>query len=267
MTMEQKLLLIIDPTADSQPAVDRLCDRIINQPTYKPEIAVLFTTDANAAMQMDNKETGFCDLSTLEALVQPLKDAGVDPEISYSWNTDWAETILGCASAKESTSIMVSHPGRNANRAISDDFWYLIRHSTIPVGILQETPPTKENKKILVSMDLQDNKLQGLNKRLFETSQRLSEIFNAEIHLANAYRSSAQYPDRGKIVALTGLANENIHLRAGEPDEALAEITAEISPNLIIFGATRRTGLRAALRGRKIGQILKTINRDLLVVA
>lgn len=259
MSMEQKLLLIVDPTAVSQPAVDRLCDRMVNQPSYKPEICVLFTTDA--------KETGFYDHSNLDAIIQPLREAGVTLETSYSWNTDWAETILSCAEAKDATSIMVSHPGRNANQAISDDFWYLIRHSKVPVGILQETPPSKENKKILVSMDLQDNQLHGLNKRIFETSQQLSEIFNAEIHLANAYRSSAQYPDRGKIVALTGLANENIHLKAGEPDEALAEITAEISPNLIIFGATRRTGIRAALRGRKIGQILKTINRDLLVVA
>ena len=46
----------------------------------------------------------------------------------------------------------------------------------------------------------------------------------------------------------------------------LHEVARELDPDMFIVGATRRTGIRAAMRGRKLGDILMTIEHDLLVI-
>ncbi len=266
MALEEKLLIVVDPTSDSNPAVDRIVNLSkLGIPGYNPRVTLLFAIDHSSADTSADNPAIYRDDKYLVSLTAPLKAAGLNFSVRISWSREWADSVLFSAQAEGATAIMVSHPGEKTSQTLSDEFWHLIRNASVPVGFIQNSAaPTRKN--ILVSMDIQDRELDGLNQRIMDAGLSISKLYGAELHLAHAYGSSSSYPDRGRIVALTGLPNENIHLRSGEPDEALADVTRTLKPDMIVIGATRRTGIRAALRGRKISRIFRNIKQDIFVI-
>lgn len=266
MSLEDKLLVVVDPTTDANPAIDRVVN-LLQQGVHdtKPEITLLFIVDSSSADTSADNPAIYKDDDYLFKLITPLRDLSISPSVRISWSSEWADSVLFSATEVNATTILFSHPGEKASRSMSDEFWKLIRNSTVPVGVIQTSNKPKR-KNILVAIDLQDKELIGLNRRLFEAGKSIAKVYGAELHLAHAYGSSSTYPDRGKIVALTGLPNQNIHLRAGEPDEALALVAKELSPDLVLIGASRRTGIKAALRGHKIGKILRKVPQDIFVI-
>ncbi|KJS06819.1 MAG: hypothetical protein VR73_09865 [Gammaproteobacteria bacterium BRH_c0] len=266
MALEEKLLIVVNPAASKQPALDRAVN-IAQAGIYEfsPEIHLLVTVDQSSTDARADNDAVYRDGQWLNAVTQQLQSGGIEPHIRISWSKDWADSILYSAGVLGVSSIVVSHPGKSANRAFSDEFWYLVRNAPIPVSVVQSARAPK-GRPVIIAMDLQDQKLSELNKRILTAGQLAARIYGSELHCINAYQDSLNYPDRAKLAELTGIPNERIHLKAGEPYTALHELAEKLDPDLFIVGATRRTGFRAALRGRKLGDILMTIEHDLLVI-
>ena len=266
MALEKKLLIVIDPTLDTQPAVDRVINLVeLGSTDYKPEVVLLVTADINsprigpAGLSIDGQ--------LIDQAVEGLRNVGIAPEVRFSWSREWAETILATAEETGATSLMLSHPGAESAQAMTDDFWQLIRNTSVPVGIIQQSDKPR-CETILASINIQDQseERRALNRKIGEAGKALARTYNAQLHLANAYGGSTDYPDRGRLVSETGLPNEQIHLVSGEPEEGIAEITRELDPDVIIIGATHRRGIKAALRGRKMSRIFRAVNKDIVVV-
>ena len=266
MALEKKLLIVIDPTLDQQPAVDRVINLLkLGSGDYKPDVSLLVTADLSsleAQHAIITREGNF-----IGAIVDQLASHGVQPEVRFAWTTDWADTVLETVETVGATSLMISHPGAESVKAMTDAFWQLIRNTSVPVGIIQNTDKPK-CETILASINIQDQseERRALNRRIGETGKMMAKTYNAQLHLANAYGSSSSYPDRGRLVSETGLPNENIHLVAGEPEEGIAEATQKLNPDVIIIGATHRRGFKAALRGRKMSRIFQAVDRDIIIV-
>jgi universal stress protein E len=228
-------------------------------------VVVLFIMDAISTDTSAGNEAIYRDETYISDIVAPLREHGIKVTVRISWSKDWADSILHSANTVNATSIMISFPGGDANKTMGDDFWYLMRNSSVPVAFIQ---PTEQSalRKVLMAMDLTDPEIKGLNSRIMETGMSLAAAYGAELHLGCAYGDSTKYPDRGRIVNLTGLPNEHIHFEIGEADGGLAVISQKIEPDLLIIGATRRTGIKAALRGKKISRIVSKIKHDIIVV-
>jgi len=266
MSLERKLLIVVDPTSSAHPAFDRAVSLVnADPPASRPAVTLLFAVDHSTRDISAGNKAVYCDDAFLHTLSSRLKEVGVTPEIRISWSKDWAESILFTAEEVGASSIMVPHPGSTPGRSLSDEFWYLIRNSPVPVGILQGTT-ARQRKDVLVALDFQDQKLNDLNRRILEAGKLVANRYGAQLHVANAYGTSSTYPDRARLIAETGLPNENIHLMSGDPSAILAEVSKKLTPDLIMIGATRRTGIKAAMRGRKITQILNTIPQDIFII-
>lgn len=264
MTLERKPLIVVDPSSNSQPTVDRVAQMAQTDiPDYQG-VTVLVAVDQSSADTGASNEAIYRDGNWLRSIAERLESAGVKPEVRISWSREWADSILYTASAVSATAVIVPHPGGDDDQEFSDEFWYLIRNSPVPVGIIRAHSDS-HRKTIMIAMDLQDKSISELNKRLIDAGKLAASHYNAELHLASAYGSSERYPDRAKIIADTGIANDNIHLVAGGPDD-LTEVSQRLDPDLIMIGATRRTGIRAALRGRKMTKILRSLKQDIFVI-
>jgi len=267
MALETRLLAVVDPSSDNHPTIDRVIHQVnADLANYKPEVTLLLAIDQSSADTQATNSNIYRDEKFLQDIAAPLRELGLSTSVRISWSRDWADSIIANAETVDANTVLVSHPGEKASRSLSDEYWHLIRHCPVPVGIIQSNIPVDTTKTVVVAMDVQDSKLEGLNQRILKTGKLVAEMHGAELHLINAYGDSSSYPDRAKIVTATGLANDHIHLRAGEPDAVVTEICRDLNPELVIIGATRRTGLKAALRGRKIGEILKNIRRHVYVV-
>ncbi len=266
MATQEKMLIVVNPAASQQPAVDRVENIARNSPfTELPEVTLLVAVDPSSTDTRADNAAVYRDDEWLSTLKARLADAKLSPQVRISWSREWADAILYSAAQISAHSILVSHPGKSANKSFSDEFWYLVRNSPLPVSVVQSARAPK-GRPVVVSMDLQARELSDLNQRILEAGRVASQMYGGELHLVNAYQDSMNYPDRGRLVELTGIPNERIHLKAGEVYSVLHEVARELDPDMFIVGATRRTGIRAAMRGRKLGDILMTIEHDLLVI-
>lgn len=265
MNLHENVLIIVDPTDDFHPAVAGIVNRASVMPDHKPDVTLMLAIDPEGSDTSADNDAMYRDEQFIKDLAAPLQEVGIKPSIRISWSGEFADSILYSVEKTGASVVMVSQPGEKVSRSLTDEFWHLLRNTHVPVGIIRrEVKPAR--KHILVAMDLQDKELEGLNKRIFEGGRKVAQAHGAQLHLVNAYGGSRSYPDRGRLVRLTGLPNENIHLRAGEVEDALAEVTRELEPDMLMIGATRRTGFKAALRGRKISRILKNVPYDIYVI-
>lgn len=266
MNLERKPLIVVDPSSGNQPTIERVVEMAgTSVAAYPQGVTVLLAVDQSTTDASAGNEAVYCDGDYLREIAERLRDAGVEPDVRISWSKDWGDSILFTAQTIGATAILLPHPGDEPGKEFSDEFWHLIRNSPVPVGIIRGSSASTR-KVILLAMDLQDKSLADLNHRLLEAGKLAASHYNAELHLANAYGTSDDYPDRAKIIAETGIPNDNIHLVAGDADTDLGAVSRQLNPDLVMIGASRRTGIRAALRGRKITQILKSLKHDIFVI-
>ncbi|MFA5494182.1 MAG: hypothetical protein WC247_05340 [Porticoccaceae bacterium] len=266
MAMEDKLLIVVNPAAATQPAVERVINTALNGPfTELPDVHLLVAVDPSSTDTSADNEAVFRNATWLAEMGEQFRAANLDTTMEISWSKDWADGILHAAMRANASSILVSHPGVNTNRAFSDEFWYLVRNSPLPVSVVQSTRPPNR-RPVMIALDLRDKGLSELNQRILHAGQIAAQMYGAELHLVHAYDDSSNYPDRSKLVELSGIPNERIHLQAGAPNVVMQAVAREIDPDIVIIGATRRSGVRAALQGRKLGAILTTIEQDLLFI-
>ena len=265
MAIQDHLLIVVDPTASHHPVIARAANIARYFKDSPPRVTVLFAADYSNIDDNADNDAFYRDNQWLMEVVAPLADMKLDLYVRLSWCREWADSILYSANRTGATSIVLPHPGTENDKRLSDEFWYLVRNTAVPISVIQSVR-TPENKAILVAMDFRDEKLNDLNRRMLNYGKVAADAYKGELHLAHVYQDSMHYPDRAKIVERTGIPNENIHLKMGEVGDSLAEVVNEIGAGMVFIGATRRSGIRAALRGRKINKIMQTIEHDLVVV-
>jgi universal stress protein E len=267
MALEEKLLIVVNPAASLQPAIDRTVNvaKARKADGAMPEVVLMFIVDHTSTDSRFDNESVYRDDQWVRDIVRPLEELGIKYSVRTSWSKDWADAIVYSANKLGVSAIVLSHPGKGAKRSFTDEFWYLVRNTPVPVCVVQSTR-APANRPVLIAMDVQDQEIIDLNLRILEAGKVAANAYGAELHFANAYQDSDHYPDRALISQKVGVDNDHIHLKAGSADEALAEISKELDPDLVIIGASRRTGIRAALRGRKLGDILMKIEHDLFVI-
>ena len=266
MTHTLRMLIVCDPTENAQPTLDRAVSMLETKlENVTAEVTILLAVDFSRNSANADNDQMYCDGESVRQMAEPLRQLGVTVNLRISWSNQWADSVLYNANAIDATSILVSAPSEKSGSSFTDEFWLLIRNSPVPVALIQGNRPPP-HKNIIAALYLADKELEGLNSRVMQYGIKISDYFNIPLHLVSAYANSDEYPDRGRLVKLTGLPNENIHLRTGDIDDALSEVTPELDTDLLIVGAARRTGIRAALRGRKLSGILHKLDYDILFV-
>lgn len=254
-------LVVVNPAAEQHPPIDRAGILLKTDFDLMTDVTVLVTMDTSDP----SADTVYRSARWLHDITAPLREAGLDPDVQVSWSNTWADAILYWADRIGANNIAIPNPGDDANHRFSDEFWYLVRNSPVPISVIQAARQP-EGRPIIVSMDVLAEENRELNARILAAGKVMASAFGSELHLVNAYRDSLNYPDRAQLTQKTGIANDRIHLHPGGIDEVLGGVVRELDPAMVIIGATRRQGFRAALRGKKIGEILARIDHDLLIV-
>src|SRR5690606_15390962 len=140
MALESKILIVIDPTADAHPAVDRVVNLIeLGTSGYKPEVVLLFAVDHSSTDSSADNPDIYRDDTFLQAVIQRLDAVGITPQVRISWSREWADSNLYTAEVTSASTIFVSRPGGGASLDTAIEFWDLIRNTSISVGIIQQS--------------------------------------------------------------------------------------------------------------------------------
>lgn len=269
MSEQQKIFVVIDPNDNHYAALQRVVITAALR-EVKPIVHVFVATDPEAVDTRSVNQNLFRDLDWFEqAIKSPLKSAGVEFNIEVSWSKEWQKSIMESARRFNADLIYLPiHAVTPSSRFIfTDSKWELLKGSKSPV-VLIRPGARAERKVILAALNLQAERdiQKELNRKIFAEAQHYAEIYNAELHVVNAYMDSLNYPDRAKILALTGLPNERIHVENGYTSEVVANLSEKIHADLIVMGTLGQNGMFKTRRGYTAERLIMAVDTDVMVI-
>lgn len=270
----ESLLIVVDPTEDEQPALERaLASSEHNtHPTVHIFIGVDLThTDSGPGNQKLYKHT-----DELAALLQPLEDKNISYTAEISWASPWQEAILEAARQHEVDMIIVpdysANKGKGSARAglfnrLSDTKWGLLRNATCPVYFVR-TNPGRKRSTVLAAIKTQtvDAKYDALNEKIISRGKWLASLFGAEFHVVNAYPDSTNYPDHGQLRRITDMDSSKVHIKLGSPEDVIADVAEEVGADIVVIGTLARKGMRGAMRGNTSEKVLNKLPQDVFTL-
>ena len=262
--MKRHILALVDPCQETHPAVDRLA-QVGPEMTDLPQVSILVIPDQDLLRRQQRPDALIQDLEHVIDGLKPLHRAGLEHSVRVSWQRDWAQAVLDeVERLGDVTHIFAPCHTFGEKQSLSEEMWKLIRNTSIPFTLMKEGG-SRERKRVLACIKIQEKGYEAVNAAVLKRANQLVELYGAEIYIVNGYTVSLNFPDRAKIVSMSGIPNERIFVDSHPAAQVIPDIANKVKADLVVIGARRRTGL-AALRGQVIEDIIANISQDVTIV-
>lgn len=303
MGAQERILVVIDPTSQSQPALERaawlakslgarlelfVCD-------YDPHLSENNAFDRAAlakarASLLENHKRRLLDLA------RPLVTAGLDVDVDARWDHPLYDGIVR-KSVDSGATIVVkdTHYHPVLKRSIfSNTDWHLIRNTAAPLWLVKPraaaVPP-----RVLAAIDPlhERDKPADLDKAILTAAQRICAATSGELHVFHAFdvapalavsTNSLTMPIALPVRELTeamekehteavhaltdahGVPRDRVHVQQGGTRELLVAAAEQLRADVVVMGAVSRSGLKRLFLGNTAEEVLDKIGCDVLVV-
>ncbi len=262
--MEQQVtvLVVIDPSQDTHPALERallLAGRAVEGAAAK--MVFLLTPG-----QQSPEEPLLCTGDWARAnIYDRLTDSHVDHSVIMGWGESNNDVILKATKEVKPTLTIVPYYEKTKGLFFTDERWKLLRHASNPI-LITSRPADHPTRRLLAAFKNQDSSYSDRDERIAGVAKRFSETFGLEAHAVNAYSDSMEFPDRQRLASMSGIKNEHIHVKLGEAQDVICDTANEIDADLILIASQQRKGWKGALRGNTIEKIVSRLDRDVLMI-
>ncbi len=300
MIKYRNILVFIDPTKESQPALDRAINIAEKEKEAKItlflccydlsyEMISLRSIDERQAMRSSVIKK---NQDWLETLTSPYKEQGLNIDNQVIWhNRPFQAAIIEVLKHQYDLVIKSTHPHSKFSAILfTPTDWNLLRKCPVPV-LLVKHHQWPEHGNILCAIDcksIEDEDHHQLNQQILHEANAMAEMLNANIHLVNAYPSpptnimlelpqfdpSLYADDLNKFHHKTlkdyaqtyKIPEQQLHLRQGLPEDVISDVAKEIDAELVILGTVGRSGLNVTLMGHTAEQVIDNLDCDLLAL-
>ncbi len=263
----ERVLVVIDPTKDNHPALDRA---IITSHirSLHPYIHVFMGVDGDSIDTSATNPALYRDADWFLNLLKPLRDEGLKYSSQASWSTQWQQSILEAAAQIEADLIVIADYSIKASAGfLSDSNWALLRKSQCPVLIVRpEAQPQRETVLAAINVQAKDERYLALNEKVLARGKWMADRYGAAFHVVNAYSDSLNYPDRGQLVRDTGLDAECIHVKQGSPEDVISEVANALNADVVVIGTLAREGVLRAMRGNTSEKVIGKLTQDVMTL-
>ena len=261
----EKLFVVIDPTRDNHLALERVVlTAKFRDPVAHVHLYISVNVE-NIDTSAENEKL-FKSFNWFNELVAPLQIAGISYSAEVSWSTDWYSAIMKAAERQQASLILLplAREPRYHEMLISDSIWRLLRTALCPVLVMRSVE-SLQRKVILAAVNFQSDKPESLklNEKIIERGHWYADKYDAELHVVNAYGSSLHYPDRSLLAKMTKVPGSNIHVKAGDSADVIAEVAKEVLADVAVIGVRRRYN---RWRGDTSGRVIMRLESDILSI-
>ncbi|MBT4520996.1 MAG: universal stress protein [Halieaceae bacterium] len=260
-----KIMVIIDPTQEQQPAFERGLDSA-RLTGARLHIYVCLNEDYGSGTRAEI-EARFHDL--LEQLVTRAETDGVEAHTEIDWAEDWSHQVARAA-ARCSASMVFKDSFQHSDverekRATSD--WTLLRISPCPVLMVKKYRDWR-HLKVLASIKSHstDEAHIKLNNQIIGFAQRFTDAYGFDAHFVSAYNDRNHPPERAKLAEICGAPEEHVHIVEGAPARQVSEVADKLGVDLIIIGTVARSGIKGQIVGNTSERLLDHTEADVLVL-
>jgi universal stress protein E len=265
---KRKYLVVIDPSHDRHLALERMIQIIHQQKKWDIEFHLIIgfeigdKTDTETPMEIIRSNAWFAEL------LRPVDEAGAKYTSEFFWTRDWRKSINDAAARYDCDTIMLSEASAEHKRGFTDSKWDLVRNANCDV-VIADVGTTAPIKCILAAVNTQakDPTHVATAEKILERGLFLSEYFEAEFHVVNAYKDSEDFPDRALIGRMSGLPRENIHRDMGKPEEVIARVAEKVKADMVILGISPRRGLAATFSSHTSEKVMEIIDIDVVALS
>lgn len=303
MAAQDLILVVVDPTAKSQPALERgawlatsygarlelfVCD-------YNPHLSENNAFD-RAALAKARSSLLENHKKRLHELARPFSAAGLDVTVDARWDHPLHDGIV--RKSVDSGAMLVvkdTHFHPVVKRSIfSNTDWQLIRSCAAPLWLVKPREAAAQ-PCVLAAIDPlhERDKPADLDKAILAVAQRLCAATQAELHVFHSFdiaptlavstnsltmpislpvrelTESMQKEHADAVHALTdaqGIARDRVHVEQGSTRELLVAISEQLDADVVVMGAISRSGLKRLFLGNTAEEVLDKLSCDLLIV-
>ena len=298
MIKYRTILVVIDPSMESQPALYRAVEvaRLQDNATITVFMSIYdFSYEITSILSVEERDEmrqGVVNQrqAWLENLISPYLNEGLDIRLKVIWHSRPSESILHEVSQTDYDLVVKSahHHSLLESFIFTPLDWQLIRKCQLPVLLVKEHDwPADGN--IVVALNFSDEPDQGaLNLKLFKEANHVAKLVHGKVHLVNAvpaptvnialevpgftpeiYNEAILAHHQGMMDEFARehhVPTEQTHVVEGLPEDVLPEIAEQLDAELILLGSLGRTGWSAALIGNTAEQVVDGLHCDLLVL-
>jgi len=269
MSEQKKLFVVVDPSNETHVALERVLI-VATFMEVKPCIRVFVAVDTDATDTRETNDNLFRNQDWFaEQIRAPLEAAGLKYDIQLCWSTKWQESILQESRRFSADEIYlpVHRQAANSRFSFTQSKWDVIKGAYCPVVLVR--PGAKEQRKIVlgaVNLQATTDVHKNINKLVLERGKEVAENYGAEFHVVNAYRESINYPDRAKLIEMTGVESTNIHVDEGYTSDVVAKVAEKLNADLVVIGTLGQNGKTGTLvRGNTAERVIADLKVDVMV--
>jgi universal stress protein E len=303
MTDQELVLVVVDPTAKSQPAIERaawiakslgarlelfVCD-------YNPHLSENNAFDRASlakarASLLENHKRRLLDLA------RPLVAAGLEVAVDARWDHPLYDGIVR-KSVDSGAALVVkdTHYHPVLKRSIfSNTDWNLIRNCAAPLWLVKPRAAAV-TPCVLAAVDPlhERDKPADLDKAILAVAQRVCAATAGELHVFHGFdiapalavstnsltmpislpvrelTESMQNEHTAAVHALTDahdVPRDHVHIHQGGTRELLVAITDQLHVDVVVMGAVSRSGLKRLFLGNTAEEVLDKLSCDVLIV-
>jgi len=287
MSRREIILAVIDPEADTHPALDRavylarhlgmhlnlfICD-------YNANLVAEKLLDKNG-LQSAKEHTVRNHLKFLDTLTGQVAEGGVPFSVQAAWDRPLHEGIIRQALHVDARYVLKdTHYHSVISRALfTNTDWHLIRSCPAPLWLVK--PDTHfDHPSIMAAVDPlhEHDKPATLDARILSEACELADSLEGTAEVFHTFNPYLE-PDDPNVLesrhaeamkSLTEqfqLSDERIHLVSGTTSDVFSELIRERTSSLVVMGSLTRSRLENAIVGSTAEKVLDKLPCDVLVI-
>ena len=302
MTDQQRVLVVVDPTASFHPAIERAAWLAHHTPAgielfisdYAPQLVDtrshgVAATQARAAVLERHR-------NRLEQLAAPLRSGGLAIDVDVRWDYPLHDSIVRKAEDIGADFVIKdTHYHSVLKRSIfSNTDWSLIRNRAATLWLVKPRPPGQKPCFVAAVDPLHErDKPADLDHRIVTAGRELTRALGGELHLFHAFdvtaaialsTDSMTMPIALPINEFTeamraehteaverlckehAVPRERTHIHQGGTRQLLLTLTEQLRADAVVMGAISRSGLKGLFLGNTAEDVLDRLHCDLIIV-
>jgi len=285
----EKVLVVLDPTQEEQPALDKVLalarvadfDITLLSCEYTQYLVEGYYFDAVDLPGLREELLGE-RLQTLERLAGPLRENGLTVETKAVWGHPAYEVVIREA-VRMNADLVVAHTRQHSAMSrilLTHNDWQLVRCCPRPLLLVKESP-WKHEPVILATVDPKHarHKPRGLDFRILGLATDLAGVTGGKLY---AVHSFARLPIGGDerqrkvraehqqafdaLLADFDIPADRRILSEEAPEFALSEVEREVDADIVVMGAISRSLLSDVFIGNTTEKVLDFLECDVLIV-
>lgn len=297
----KSILVIVDPTAERHPAVEKSA-LLAQKFGARLELYVCDTKAsrevrlaAHAGQRAD--QPFLVNLKAfLEDLAKPIRQRGLDVTTEIECADPLHAALIDRARRTTADLIVkdTHHHSLGKRTFLTNTDWELIRACSVPL-LLTKSSQWASPPRVCAAIDPghANDKPAVLDNRIVDHAALVAKRLGGELHLLHVYlptaivaAAAAGSPPMAMTVSAEDLAREaeqkrallqdlvaeyrvvpsNVHLEVGGPAAVLPRAAGELKADIVVMGAISRAGLRRAFVGSTAEDVLERLPCDALIV-